>query len=158
MVQEPESISEHLVDTWFIIIDTEWGIEVSYHLQVMKETLTWMLSVSFAMCFMMSLCFSGCICSSFLITTTDSATTNSAQKKEESLVEIRNEIHTFKHHYCSESMCGKYSAFIYQFIHTRNSHCSLHSVYLFNCHDIKTWPRQPAEVKKWAMQWGRKVI
>lgn len=41
------------------------------------ENHTWMLSVSFAMCLMMSLCFSGCICSSFLMTTTDSATTSS---------------------------------------------------------------------------------
>lgn len=38
---------------------------------------TWMLSMSLAMCLMMSLCCSGCICRSFLITTTDSATTNS---------------------------------------------------------------------------------
>lgn len=47
---------------------------------------TWMLSVNFAMCLMMSLCFSGCICSSFLITTTDSATTNSARQDKEVLV------------------------------------------------------------------------
>lgn len=57
--------------SWFHALpaDTAWGV---------SENLTWMLSVSFAMCLMMSLCFSGCICRSFLITTTDSATTSSA--------------------------------------------------------------------------------
>lgn len=57
---------------WFHALpaDTAWGAWVG-------ENLTWMLSVSLAMCLMMSLCFSGCICRSFLITTTDSATTSS---------------------------------------------------------------------------------
>lgn len=43
--------------------------------------LTWMLSVSFARCLMISPCCAGCICSSFLMTTTDSATTSSAGRE-----------------------------------------------------------------------------
>lgn len=72
--QDARSGHRHLIHRCiFRTMETVWNVKVGS----LDQNATWMLSMSLAMCLMMSLCCSGCICRSFLITTTDSATTSS---------------------------------------------------------------------------------
>ncbi len=80
--QDARSGHGHLTRT-----HTQSGLESVWDVKTGSLDLnsTWMLSMSLAICLMMSLCCSGCIWRSFLITTTDSATTNSENTHKQTI-------------------------------------------------------------------------